>query len=242
MWKRVHLAIVDGPDSGHVIDLGAAGRGVRAGLEVRIGSDILADVRIRDAHLPPRHLRVRAGTNRWGIRGVWVDGGDAGGARHVRVGGRYRAGATTFEARTDTTRRARRRDAGFLLPLVGAAGLAAMWALPGAGPVPILAAAAAGVALTARSRRPPLPDPARLARAGLTTAAVGGGRTGGRGGETGGLLSRLRPGSADGTVRVAASAEGMAGAEVRIEVGAGTGAGAGRGVGAGVGAGDGAGA
>ena len=47
---------------------------------------------------------------------------------------------------------------------------------------------------------------------------------------------------ADGTVRVAASAEGMAGAAVRIEAGAGTGAGAGRGVGAGVGAGDGAGA
>src|SRR5699024_2287323 len=169
MWKRVHLATIAGPDPGCVIELGAAGRGLPPSPPVIVGRGLFADAQIDDPHLSRQEFTARAGT-RWGRPGAWIEREPAR-RRHLRPGARLRAGASTFEVRTDAARRSRPRiELAPLLPLAASLGFAAMWIFPGAGPWPLIAAGLltpAGMLLRSRVGRGPLPDPAQLARLGI---------------------------------------------------------------------------
>src|SRR5699024_3103733 len=106
MWKRVHLAALDGPDPGHTIELGAAGRGLTPVPPVIVGRSAFADVQSADPSLSRAHCSAHAGISRWGQIGAWIQETDQGNSparpgEHVRVGQRLRRGATTFEVRTD---------------------------------------------------------------------------------------------------------------------------------------------
>lgn len=167
MWKRVHLAVIDGPDCGHVIDLGATGRALPPGLAVTVGRGALVDQQILDPQLSRHQFRVWAGTDRLGRPGAWL--AEPGRIRHLRIGGRHRVGGTTFELRTDFHARLPRSCLRVILPVVASLGFVAMWVIPGAGPWPMVLAALltpAGMAAAARVQPPPLPDPARLLHAG----------------------------------------------------------------------------
>lgn len=178
MWKRVHLATIAGPDPGCVIELGAAGRGLPPSPPVIVGRGLFADARIADAHLSRREFTAHAGT-RWGRPGVWIEREPARRRRHLRPGARFRAGASTFEVRTDAARRSLPRgELALILPLAASLGFAAMWIFPGAGPWPLIAAALltpAAMLLRSRVGSGPLPDPAQLRRTG--TAEPGAGET-----------------------------------------------------------------
>lgn len=167
MWKRVHLATIDGPDPGNTIELGAAGRGVAPSGPVTVGRSEFADHQILDPRLSRHHFQAYSGTNRVGRPGAWIM--IHGTQRHVAIGRRFRAGGTTFEVRTDgTPRRFPLRSLARFLPLAAAFGFVAMWLVPGAGPWPLVLAAVAapaGMAVANSRASPPLPDPARLHRA-----------------------------------------------------------------------------
>lgn len=130
MWKRVHLAIIQGPDLGEVIEIGAAGTGISgSGLTVRVGRAAIADATIADPALSRIHFTAQACTHRFGRVGVRVHptnhptpGGSilrawlakravpawiprwvprARRGRFHRIGSRFRYGETRFEVRTD---------------------------------------------------------------------------------------------------------------------------------------------
>src|SRR5699024_10322143 len=134
-----------------------------------VGRGLFADAQIDDPHLSRQEFTARAGT-RWGRPGAWIEREPAR-RRHLRPGARLRAGASTFEVRTDAARRSRPRvELALLLPLAASLGFAAMWIFPGAGPWPLIAAGLltpAGMLLRSRVGRGPLPDPAQLARLGI---------------------------------------------------------------------------
>lgn len=192
MWQRVHLAVVDGPDPGGVIELGAAGREITPAHPVTVGRGAHADAQVGDPELSRRHFIVHAGVSRWGAAGAWLrDAGSANGTRragiasalapgprarrfHLRRGSRFRAGSSTFEVRGDSGPKAfPLTQLALVLPLAGSLGFAAMWIVPGAGPWPLVAGAVlapAGMFVRGKARARALPDPSRLRRMGLPAA------------------------------------------------------------------------
>src|SRR5690625_1828807 len=165
MWKRVHVAVIQGPDIGHVIDLGACGTTVPQGPWVVIGRGVSADYQILDSSFSRYHCRFRAGINRLGQAGVWVD--CLGSTHHVGIGRRWRSGSTLFEVRTDGPPPRRGPRLTLTMPLVAGLGFAMMWLMPGLGPWPILFSIMITplvVLLRQKKRKQPLPDPASLRR------------------------------------------------------------------------------
>lgn len=165
MWKRVHVAVIQGPDIGHVIDLGACGSTVPQGPWVVIGRGVSADYQILDSSFSRYHCRFRAGINRLGQAGVWVD--CLGSTHHVGIGRRWRSGSTLFEVRTDGPPPRSGPRLTLTMPLVAGLGFAMMWLMPGLGPWPILFSIMITplvVLLSQKKRKQPLPDPASLRR------------------------------------------------------------------------------